>query len=754
MKRINLVLILISAALFFSLTSRVYAEEKSIEGNEKKQSDARKNLELDEVEVKAKRDNGFVERKNKETTTQSTVTKEAINLSSPGQTSLFKAIDLLPSVQVDSSDPYGLTQSTRGIRVRGQQAIGMSTMIEGIPVWGIQSPGPRVGMLDMENIQSVTLYRGGAPSDKGLGGQNTAGVFDVSILKPSDTFGALVNQSIGAYGFLRSFARIDSGKLPYGTKFFISGSYSEADKWTGTGKTGGYPDYRYHIAFGIAQPVTSKVKMQLFVDYNNEKFHSYDNALTYNQTKDLSRYEDLDTNPDLTGNVKNDIKYYEFNKSIKKSLNVIGSISIKPAVSTLITIKPYYWTENATSLSGTSAIPGTKIAGVSETQSDFDRYGSVLEYNSVLANIDIKAGFWYESFNFPIENNYNTIVKDSLVYDRTISSRADGRGDIYSPYIKLSKDINQFHFDVGLRYLHLVSPAMIGYQSIDPDSTDPAYNYGRKTNKKWLPYAAASYSLNPEISIYASYGRNYARPHGYPGLFTGYITNKKKYAAGGVDMQYLADSVNLVTSDNYDLGLRFNNKHFYISPVLFYADYSNKLFSVYDPGIEMSVRQSIGKSRVYGAELEIGANIFENLAAYGSLSYNKSEITENFSTASNTLISSKGNQTPNTPRFLAKIGITYNLYGLEISPVAKFTDSRYGDVMNTEKIPSYWIVDLNLKYSLPPFLGLKDISAGLTIQNIFDKKYIGEITAFDDATKGSYLMGSPIAVSGCLSARF
>jgi len=74
--------------------------------------------------------------------------------------------------------------------------------------------------------------------------------------------------------------------------------------------------------------------------------------------------------------------------------------------------------------------------------------------------------------------------------------------------------------------------------------------------------------------------------------------------------------------------------------------------------------------------------------------------------------------------------------------------------MNTEKIPSYWIVDLNLKYSLPPFLGLKDISAGLTIQNIFDKKYIGEITAFDDATKGSYLMGSPIAVSGCLSARF
>ena len=754
MRWLNIGLMLILAAIFVTPALRAYSEDTTSIGGEKKQIETGKNLELDEVEVKAKRDNGFVERKHNETSTRSTVTKEEITLSSPGQTSLFKAINLLPSVHMESSDPYGLTQSPISIRIRGQQAIGMSTMIEGVPTWGISSPGPRVGMLDMENVESITLFRGGVPSDKGLGGQNTAGVFDISILKPSNTFRGQVNQSIGEYGFLRSFARIDSGKLPYGTKFFVSGSYSEADKWAGTGNTGGYPDYRYHIAFGLTQPVTSKVKFELFVDHNNEKFHSYDNALTYEQTKDLSTYRDLDTNPYLTGNVKKDSKYYDFNKSLKNNLNIIGAISVKPTESTFITIKPYYWTENSTSLAGTAAIPGTKTAGVSETKNGFERYGSVTEYNTILADTNIKVGFWYESFYFPIVQNYDTISNGSLVYDRTIFARPDGRGDIYSPYLKLSKDIKNFHVDLGVRYLHLVSPAMVGYQSISPSLADPDDNYSSKTNREWLPYAGVSYSINPDISIYANYGRNYARPHGYPQLFSGFIDKKQAYTAAGVNMQYLADSVKLVLSDNYDVGLRYNNKRFYVAPALFYAEYRNKLFSVYDPTVGATMRQSIGKSRVYGAELEAGVNLLDNLALYGSLSYNNSEITEDFKTATNTVIASKGKQTPDTPEILAKLALTYNLYGVEISPIAQFVDSRYGDVQNKEKISSHWVVDLNMSYRLPPFFALNDITVSLSVQNLLDEEYIGQISAFDDATKGSYLIGTPRTISGCLRAKF
>lgn len=219
-------------------------------------------------------------------------------------------------------------------------------------------------------------------------------------------------------------------------------------------------------------------------------------------------------------------------------------------------------------------------------------------------------------------------------------------------------------------------------------------------------------------------------------------------------MQYLADSVKLVLSDNYDVGLRYNNKRFYVAQALYYAEYRNKLFSVYDPTVGATMRQSIGKSRVYGAELEAGVNLLDNLAMYGSFSYNKSEITEDFKTATNTIIASKGKQTPDTPEILAKLALTYTLYGVEISPIAQFVDSRYGDVQNKEKISSHWAVDLTMSYKLPPFFALNDITVSLSVQNLLDEEYIGQISAFDDATKGSYRIGAPRTISGCLRAKF
>ena len=126
-------------------------------------------------------------------------------------------------MNMETSDPYGFFFSPISMRVRGQQAIGMSTMIEGIPIWGIQRPGPRLDIFDLENVQSITLYRGGSPPDKGLGGMDTAGALDVGLVKPADTFGGIAKQSAGSYDFLRTFVRVDSGKLASGTKFFSPG---------------------------------------------------------------------------------------------------------------------------------------------------------------------------------------------------------------------------------------------------------------------------------------------------------------------------------------------------------------------------------------------------------------------------------------------------------------------------------------------------------------------------------------------------
>ncbi len=178
------------------------------------------------------------------------------------------------------------------------------------------------------------------------------------------------------------------------------------------------------------------------------------------------------------------------------------------------------------------------------------------------------------------------------------------------------------------------------------------------------------------------------------------------------------------------------------------------MISVYDPVVQQSLHQSVGKTRVYGAELEVGVNPLDNLTIFASFSYNKSEIMNDFETAANAYIQAKGNDTPDTPQKLAKFGLTYNLYGLQISPIVQYIDSRYGDAMNTEKVPSYWLADLNVNYKLPVFLGLKEAIAGICVQNLFDEDYISTVSAGDNSTTGSYGVGAPRRFAVSLSAKF
>ena len=142
-------------------------------------------------------------------------------------------------------------------------------------------------------------------------------------------------------------------------------------------------------------------------------------------------------------------------------------------------------------------------------------------------------------------------------------------------------------------------------------------------------FRGASYSINSETSVYGNYGRNYAFPQSWPNLLSNFIASQSDYTKAGETIQYLANQIKLGTSDNYELGVRYNNKRFSIVPDVFYSDYQNKLFSVYDPTVSQSVPQAVGEEKVYGAELEARPQPNRNLRAFGSISYNKSQIESN-----------------------------------------------------------------------------------------------------------------------------
>jgi iron complex outermembrane receptor protein len=162
--------------------------------------------------------------------TGTSVTKKGIELlGTPAKTSVYNALDILPGLNVESKDPYGL--SGTDTRIRGGKGYYIGMTVEGIPNYGIMPIGAREDIYDMENMESVSLYKGASPADLGTGSGNRGGSIELQLRRPEDKAGVELGQSFGSKDFFRTFLRIDSGELPTKIKLFGSYSYTDADKW-------------------------------------------------------------------------------------------------------------------------------------------------------------------------------------------------------------------------------------------------------------------------------------------------------------------------------------------------------------------------------------------------------------------------------------------------------------------------------------------------------------------------------------------
>ncbi|MBS0170003.1 MAG: TonB-dependent receptor [Nitrospira sp.] len=729
--------------------------------------EAHSEVALDEVEVAGVKSRGFIEEKTTQPRTESTVTKEGIQkLGGPAQTSVYQTLRMLPSVTVETADPYGLnTRTPFNLRVRGQPGKGTAMTIEGVPVWAQESPGPRPDMLDLENIAGITLYRGAIPPDKGLGAMDIAGNIDLRVLRPSDRFGVDVRQGFGAFDFRRSYARIDSGTLATGTKLYASYSYTTADKWRGDG---GAPSDRHHVSFGASQEFSRYVKADLFFDFNEATQNAF-RPLTFAQIQNLNTARDLDYNPRLLNNAGQDINFFNFNREKISNYHAFSLITITPADNHRITIKPYYFREWAPRVAGVNFLGAPAIR---ERTNRFDRYGSVLEYDTTILNTGLKVGYWYEQFSLPIAEKYSRLQNGQLQFAQWLLTKKEGNGVINSPFVKLTKEFSALHVEAGVRYFNMYEPPVTGFnnagipnvgfedaQGLNP-AKDPASSYKGQTYEAWLPHAGVSYAVSKQVTTYLTYGKNYAQPQGFPEFQQIFANSRAAFNAAGLTVQSLVDRVKLATSHNVDLGVRYTTEKLYVAPVLFYTYYENLLVGVFDPALNTNVRTSAADAKAYGGEIEMGATPIENLSIYGSFLYGKSQMASDTTAASGAVVATKGHDTPDFPKFMLKGGLSYKLYGLEISPVVRYISARYGNVDNTEKIAPYTVVDLFLTYSNPKLFralpGVKDGFLSLAFLNLFDKKYVGVINAFEDRLGGgaAYFPGAPFTVAGSVGLKF
>jgi len=665
------------------------------------------------------------------------------------KTNAFGALEMLPDILLEQTDPYGL--GTKNIRIRGIKGYFSGLTMDGIPNYGIFPIGPRDELYDMDNMESISVYKGAIPSDLGTATGNKGGVIEMKHRKPADKRAFEFSQSFGLDNYSRSFLRVDTGETPMKNRAFFSYSLADADKWKGEGELGP----RNHLNIGVTQDIKDSASVDFFVNYNDSERHSFKNY-TYQQTKDIDYIFKNDFNGKYYGVPSKDINYYDYNRGKYTNTDLYSKISFNIKDNTVLLIKPYYSNEDSWYLN--TASQNNKYF-MRKNNRDLERFGIIPEINTKISGINITAGYWYESNDFEkYAKNYSIQPNNLVSQGYQYYAKNKNNGYVQSPYIKASAQYGRIKIQGGLKYFYIKDGDTQGYVTPSPSfklQKDPDTTLDKLTWDEILPSIGIGYNFSDNFETYFNYGRNYMRPYVLVPITNVYVANRDKFKKMGMTLQDIIGSWEMETSDYFDVGIRYKSEYFDISPVVFYSKHDNVLANVFDPNVKVNYYQNAGKTTAYGVELETMIYPLENLSvffnpAYISMTYNDDFVN------SNNVVKIKDNQVPDVPEWNLKTGFIYKYNKLQLSSLVTWTDSRFGDAENKEKINSHTVVDFMASYNLQRFMGLRESKITLEINNIFDTKYVGLINVSDDTLQGSasYYAGTPFTAIFGFSAKF
>lgn len=720
---------------------------------------------LDEVTVRDTAPPRLVEPPEDRPNTETHVGREGIRIfGGAAQANPWKALQTAPSVNMQSADPYGLGNRL-SFRVRGKSGTHVGRTVNGLPIAG--EPGFANGkgggdLFDLENMSEITLMRGSVPAGSGLGFSNSS-VVDMTLRGPEKAFGISASQGFGSYDFRRTFVRVDSGELSAApVRFFVSVSDTSADKWRGPGES-----ERRNAEFGLHFDVNERLAIGLFGVHHKVNWNDY-RALSYAQVQDPSIYRRFDYNARLTGTPAQDIFFHGFNRQDFTNDALLGQATLLIGESSRLVFKPYYWKEEGFSLSGANTLGAP---GITWWEIVHDTYGFDLRHESKHPWGELAVGYWYQSSEAPppptAQRLYRINADGSLRFERWTTLAKTTRHTYNNPYVSATAYLGKVEATAGVRYMNYRDPSFtyylgntapdVSYRSVFDHNPqpDPDMFSRSRTIHEWLPNLGVTYPVSDSTLLRASYGRTYGRQNwgSVAGAFT---SNRAAFTAAGLRFDDIWSRLRPEQSDNFDVGARFVIGNAYIAPTLYHIRYTNKQLSLFDPAVGVAYHQSVAEARATGLELEIGAAPTRNLDIYFSYALNRAEYSDDARTGSGTVVNVKGKQMQDSPKQMASVGAVWRLGSWSVASLVRYTGRRFGGTQEDQPVSGYTVTDLSIDYALGKVAGLQNLGIGLSVTNLFDKRYIGIINTNDYAVGGlpSYLPGAPRTVALTLNGRF
>lgn len=159
-----------------------------------------------------------------ETRASNSLNLEDLEASLPGL-SLEKSIDVLPGVNVTTTDPFGFYEFGSDVRLRSFRLDQVAVTVDGVPMG---SNDPRYGtratrVVDTENIGGIDVSQGAGdlttPAYEALGGS-----IKYRVRMPSAEPEVMIKYTRGDFNAERVFARVDTGEILPGLTAYVSAS--------------------------------------------------------------------------------------------------------------------------------------------------------------------------------------------------------------------------------------------------------------------------------------------------------------------------------------------------------------------------------------------------------------------------------------------------------------------------------------------------------------------------------------------------
>jgi len=664
----------------------------------------------------------------------------------------YSLVSRLPGVQMQLVDAYGLVNmqgGNKGLRVRGEIAShGANGTVEGVPLNG---PGPGPGylfLLDAENIDSVSLAQGPIAPDR-FSLYDTVGQLDTRILWPKAEFGGKVSVGAGENDFSRTFARLDSGRLPTGTAMFLSGSSTSAQKWRGHGDS---PERHETFAFGLSQDF-GRLQAKLFVAHNEMVGDNY-KGLTYEEARHASRYDDIDYDRYPSGTTAAAWANWQgYNRQSFETSAFLSEISYRLGEHTQLVLKPFYSKEE-----GYYLYPNGNF--VRRWDIDHTTYGASSELHTRWGETGLKFGYALVSMEPPGPPNawrhYRPDASGGLTFNNwALLAKVTDRHEMHNLFATAERRFGPLEVKGGVRYVRDVLPSIDYYDTAGVTAEDfddaidqssgvvDARSVQSTTIREWAPYLGLRYEASERLELRAALGRNVGSP-----AFDAF----QKPPVAGLSKQALWNASEMEIGDTLDLAARFSFSRGYFEPVLYYTRYRNKGVDIYDPAYNASYTQNIGKAHQLGLTLAGGWQLRPDLDMFGNLSFMRSQFDDDLLVGVGDVREVEGERLPDVPARMATLGAAWRFGRFTLTPVVHYMGNRYADIEHTQRMGGYAVANLDLTHRLKSRHG--QFTTSLAVINLFDKRYIGFNNANETSNGSTFYPGPPRTLVGKFSFEF